>query len=141
MLLIWFPFNIPLILHSKFECFLNKNGSYQRLGAWAVLLVFLAAWSLKTAHVLLLHHSDQAKHPVCEAAYEHHGTHLHDERWVNEDCSLCAFVVSVSEPFALPVLIAFLSKLPDSESPAFYFAPFYSKKACDSAMRRGPPTA
>jgi hypothetical protein len=93
---------------------------------------------LKTAHVLLLHHHDE-EHPVCEASHDSNSAHIHDERWANEDCSLCAFVIAASEPFSLPFLPDFQSKLPDSASPAYYQAPAFSKKACDSAMRRGPP--
>ena len=105
------------------------------------MLLFTAMWSLKTGHVLLLHHSEAVKHPVCEVAHDQKSAHIHDERWAKEDCLLCAFVVSAQEPFVLPELPDLLSKLPDSESPAFYFAPVFSKKACDSAMRRGPPAA
>ncbi len=103
------------------------------------MLLFTAFWSLKTAHVLLMHHHDSTEHPVCEASHDQNSAHIHDERWANDDCSLCAFVVSASELFSFPALLAFQSKLPESESPVFYHAPVFSKKACDSTMHRGPP--
>jgi hypothetical protein len=104
------------------------------------MLVFTTFWSLKTAHVLLLHHV-ASEHPVCDASHDANLAHIHDERWANDDCTLCAFVVSASEIFSLPALPALKSKIPDSEAPVFYFTPVFSKKACDSAMRRGPPVA
>lgn len=120
---------------------LQVNWSYRSLSAWALMVFFTAFWSLKTAHVLVLHHHASSDHPVCEAAHDQKSAHIHDKRWANEDCSLCAFVVSVSEPFLLPALPILFSKLPDSESPVFYFAPVFSKKACDASMLRGPPVA
>jgi len=104
------------------------------------MLLFTALWSVKTAHVLLSHHHHQAEHPVCETSHDPKSAHIHDERWGVEDCSLCAFVVSVSEPFYLPSPPVFLSKLPDSESPVFYNSPVFAKRASDSFMRRGPPS-
>jgi len=101
-------------------------------------LVFAAACSLKTVHSLLLHHA-HADHPVCEAAYEHQGVHLHDERYSPDDCSLCAFVLSVPEMLSISAFVTRAVKLPDSESPNFYHAPVNSKTACDSTLRRGPP--
>ncbi|MBC7775143.1 MAG: hypothetical protein H7246_06855 [Phycisphaerae bacterium] len=120
---------------------MQQNWSYRRVCAWALMLLFTAFWSLKTVHVLVLHHHNPSEHPVCELAHDQQGTHIHDERWASENCSLCAFVVSASDSFSLPVFPALLPKLPESESPVFYLAPAFSKKACDSTMRRGPPCA
>jgi hypothetical protein len=118
---------------------LQQNWTYRRYGALALMLLFTALWSVKTAHVLLSHHHHQEEHPVCEATHDPNSAHIHDERWGVEDCSLCAFVVSVTEPFYLPSLPVFLSKLPDSESPVFYNTPVFSKETCDVSMHRGPP--
>ncbi|MDO8365196.1 MAG: hypothetical protein Q7T20_00260 [Saprospiraceae bacterium] len=118
---------------------MHQNWSYQRIGAWALALLFSAFWSLKTVHVLASHHHDVSEHPVCESAHDSNSAHIHDERWAIDDCSICAFVVSISESFSLTGLPIFLSKLPESESPIFYQAPVFANKACDSAMRRGPP--
>ncbi len=104
------------------------------------MLLFTAFWSLKTAHVLVWHHHDASEHPVCEASHDPNSTHIHDGRWANDDCALCAFVVSVSEPFSLTGLPVFFTKLPESPSPVFYQAPVFAQKGSDSAMRRGPPS-
>lgn len=98
-------------------------------------------WWLKTAHVLLLHHAEHAEHhhPVCEAAHDPNQAHIHDERWAKEDCVLCAFVVSVPEPFSQPLLADVHAKLPDHSPAIFYAAPVFSRQVCDAAMRRGPP--
>ncbi|MFN0176116.1 MAG: hypothetical protein ACKVU0_15820 [Saprospiraceae bacterium] len=118
---------------------MQQYWTYRRFSAWALVLLFTALWSVKTAHVLLSHHHHQDEHPVCEATHDPNSAHIHDERWSVEDCSLCAFVVSVPEPFVLGILPNFLSKLPDSESPIFYHTPAFAKKGSDSVMRRGPP--
>jgi len=119
---------------------LQQTRSYQRLGAWAVLLLFTAFWSSKTVHVLLAHHHDhEAEHLVCDAAHDPNVAHIHDDRWATEDCSICAFVVSVPEPFSLLSLPKFFPKLPNSASPVFYHTPVCDKQVCDPAMRRGPP--
>lgn len=109
------------------------------MGAWALMLLFAAFWLFKTAHTLSEHHHDHANREACKTLCDHSRAHLHTLHWAKDDCSLCAFVVSVPEPFVLSALPDFLAKLPDSESPVFYRAPVFSKKACDSAMRRGPP--
>ena len=105
------------------------------------MLLFTAFWSLKTMHVMLAHHHDASEHPVCEASHDQKSAHIHDERWATDDCSLCAFVVSVPEPFSSPGLPIFSTKLPDSASPVFYHAPVFIQKACEVVMRRGPPSS
>ena len=91
-------------------------------------------------HVLLAHHHQhEAEHLVCEAAHDPSTEHIHDDRWAIEDCSICAFVVSVPEPFSLLPFPTFFLKLPDSASPVFYHIPVCDKRVCDAAMRRGPP--
>lgn len=64
-------------------------------------LCFLASWTLKTSHALLVHYEHHAV-PVCAAGHEHQATHLHDERYNPDDCSICAFVLAAPE---LPTLI------------------------------------
>jgi hypothetical protein len=120
---------------------LQKLSLHRLLGAWALTLIFAATCSLKSVHSLLLHHDHHADHPVCEAAYSHDGLHLHDERYNPDDCSLCAFVLSVPEMISIPVFQATIVKLPDSAPASFYHAPVCSKTACDITRRRGPPTA
>lgn len=106
-----------------------------------MVVLFTAFWSLKTMHVLVFHHHTQAEHPVCEAAHDQKSAHIHDERWAKEDCTLCAFVVSVQESFSIPELRDILHKLPESTSPDFYQAPGLPTKANDAFQQRGPPMA
>ncbi|MBK7936199.1 MAG: hypothetical protein IPJ82_03600 [Lewinellaceae bacterium] len=115
---------------------MSKNSSYRRFGALALILVFSATWSLKSIHEFFRHHHD---HPVCTAAFDGQTTHLHDERYIGDDCSLCAFVLFVPEVITITALVATPSKLPDTVPPVFYQPPSGSKTACDSTLRRGPP--
>jgi hypothetical protein len=64
-------------------------------------MVFSLGWMLKTAHVLLAHTHDHGEHLVCALDYGQNATHIHDERFAPDDCSLCAFVLSDSEPPSL----------------------------------------
>lgn len=118
---------------------LQISSSYKRFSAWILVLLFTAMWSLKSGHIWLMHHADLDKHPVCEASHDQKSAHIHDERWAKEDCTLCAFVVSVSEPFTLPTLPDIRPILPDSNLPFFQLAPVHLNQVSDSAMRRGPP--
>jgi hypothetical protein len=120
---------------------LQQRQSYQRLGAWALLLFFVAMWSLKTAHGWLSHDHGHADHPVCEAAYDHHKAHFHDDRYANEDCSMCAFVVSVADAPPVWHALGFLASPKIAlKSPFFYEKPLVSA-GFDLTQRRGPPVA
>jgi len=105
------------------------------------VLLFTAFWSLKTVHVWVLHHHKQVEHPVCEASHDQNSAHIHDERWAKEDCTLCAFVVSVQAPFSIPSLPDLMVQIPESETPIGYRSPVFIRKSCDAVMRRGPPGA
>ena len=94
-------------------------------------------WSLKVGHALLAHH-EHAEHPVCEAATDHHGAHLHDERYAGEDCSLCAFVLAVPDVFSISVLVSTAASLPPATSPMLYETR-HDKTAFDTTDLRGPP--
>lgn len=117
------------------------NYPYRQIGAWALTLIFATTCSLKSVHNLLLHDHDHDAHPVCEAAYSHDGLHLHDERYNPDDCSLCAFVLSVPELISMAAFPAAIAKLPNSQRASLYHAPDLSKIACDITLRRGPPSA
>lgn len=121
-----------------FPNMVNKP-SYRRAGAWALMLLFTALWSLKTTHGWLLHAHSHDTHPVCSAAFDHHTAHIHDETWAKEDCTLCAFVVSIPEPFSLPEWPCLQYRLPQCGPDPIYNAPPVSRSVCDAAMRRGPP--
>lgn len=108
---------------------------FQRLGALLLALCFTISWSLNSLHDLLWHH----EHPVCEAAYDGKGTHIHDERYEAHGCSLCALLMSapvLTGGFALETPA---SRLPESGSPNFYHAPVESRTTHDGTFRRGPP--
>lgn len=113
-----------------------KNTPCKRASAIFLVLVFLAAWSLKSVHEFFRHHSD---HPVCTATVKGGGKHLHDERYIGDNCSLCAFVLFVPELLSITTLVAPANRPPDSLPPDFYQAPFDAKTAFDTTLRRGPP--
>ncbi|HRI59998.1 MAG TPA: hypothetical protein PK228_09755 [Saprospiraceae bacterium] len=114
---------------------MTNKSSLRRIAALCLALCFTTAWSLNTLHDLLLHHP----HPVCEAAYDGKGTHIHDERYEGHGCTLCALLLSAPELTARADLLALTSKLPDSESPDFYTAPVRPGAMCGSTLLRGPP--
>lgn len=116
---------------------MQQKISYRHWSACLLVLIFASMWSLKVGHALLAHH-EHAEHPVCEAATDHHGAHLHDERYAGEDCSLCAFVLAVPEVFSISVLISPVAQLPDSMQPSLYETP-HSKTVFDTTTLRGPP--
>ncbi len=104
-----------------------------------LLLLFLAFWSVKTGHVLLMHHH-HADHPVCAAASDNSTAHLHDERYAAEDCTLCAFVPSVQEVFTIPVWTTEFVPAPDTQQ-ALEYEGLAGRTAVAAAVSRGPPVA
>ena len=99
-------------------------------------VLFSLTWSLKSVHEFFRHHHDR---PACTATHANPGTHLHDERYIPDDCSMCAFVLCVPELLTINALVVAPLKLPDSIPPVFYQPPTDAKTACDSIFRRGPP--
>ncbi|MBL7797458.1 MAG: hypothetical protein JNJ90_13265 [Saprospiraceae bacterium] len=67
-------------------------------------LVLLASLMLKSGHHLLLHH-DHGTKPACHTDHTGSSTHLHDERYNPDDCSICTFHFGASEPAPIPVLL------------------------------------
>jgi len=109
----------------------------RRIGAFLLALGFTTSWSLNSLHDLLLHH----EHPVCEAAYDGKGTHIHDERYEVHGCTLCALLLSAPElPDGMAISLPAL-RLPDSSTPNFYHTPVRLVATCDLTLRRGPPAA
>lgn len=51
---------------------------------------------LKTGHLLMLEHAHHHV-PVCAAEHDQHATHLHDERFNPDSCSVCAFLLAVPD--------------------------------------------
>lgn len=120
---------------SQNSILLQTKSSLRTLSAIFLTLVFMTAWSLNSLHDLLLHH----EHPVCEAAHDNKGTHIHDERYEAHGCTLCALLLSAPELIAPLLLPAPVSALPESEAPCFYHTPAQRATACDNTLRRGPP--
>lgn len=109
----------------------------RRIGAFLLALGFTTSWSLNSLHDLLLHH----EHPVCEAAYDGKGTHIHDDRYEVHGCTLCALLMSAPElpsDMAMPDL-AF--RLPENSGAGFYHTTVRLDASCDLTLRRGPPAA
>ena len=109
---------------------------FQRLSAWALLVLFLGAFSAREAHRLFGH--CHAEKMTCHDARSGE-SHLHDERFQNDGCDLCGFVVSAAQ-------------LPDFQEFSLVFErPFFVKISSEihfwSASPdgfialRGPPTA
>lgn len=88
-------------------------------------------------HALLAHH-DHADRPTCYVATDHDGTHLHDERYAGEDCSLCAFVLAVPDVFSISVLVRPAASLPHM-APTMLYETRHDKTAFDTTDLRGPP--
>ena len=94
-------------------------------------------WSLKMGHALLAHH-EHADRPNCQVSTDHKGTHLHDERYAGEDCSLCAFVLAIPDVFSISVLVTPTVQAPDTAQLMPYEnQPIHS--AFDTITLRGPP--
>ncbi|MBK9338936.1 MAG: hypothetical protein IPM98_21320 [Lewinellaceae bacterium] len=107
-----------------------------RINTALLALVFLMSLTLKTGHLLLLHH-DHQDIPTCEAGHDSHTAHLHDERYNPDDCSICAFL------FATPELTAHLIR---PEVPGRVFSQVLSSldvshhlSAPYATQLRGPP--
>ncbi len=98
--------------------------------------VLLASLMLKSGHHLLLHH-DHGTKPACHTDHTGSSTHLHDERYNPDDCSICAFHFGASEPVPIPLL------LPQSQThfQAGLFPPvvLYLTDTGHSTPSRGPP--
>jgi hypothetical protein len=116
---------------------LQKNGPYRQWSARLLVFVFVAMWSLKMGHALLAHH-EHADRPTCYVATDHDSTHLHDERYAGEDCSLCAFVLAVPDVFSISVLVSTAASLPPATPPMLYETR-HDKTAFDTTDLRGPP--
>ncbi|MBK8965515.1 MAG: hypothetical protein R3D58_21365 [Saprospiraceae bacterium] len=86
---------------------------YIRLNTALLGLFLLASMMLKTGHLLMLEHTHHHV-PVCTDDHDKHATHLHDERFNPDACSICAFL------FAIPELSA-------SEKQFHYPHPFFDR--------------
>ncbi|MBK6929609.1 MAG: hypothetical protein IPH12_01640 [Saprospirales bacterium] len=84
---------------------MNIRQAHFRLKAALLGLAFVAAWGLKTSHLLLLHHVHHTI-PVCEAEHDENSAHLHDARYNPDDCSICAHLLAVPELVSVSAALA-----------------------------------
>ena len=117
---------------------LKTQTIYTHIKAGLLALVFVASWSVKTAHSLCMHHEHHDV-PVCEAAHKGNTKHLHDERYAPEDCSVCAFIFAVPEIVCVPVFSPLPAPAENRETAAMpsAYRPVYG----DAVRLRGPPPA
>ncbi|MBL7827500.1 MAG: hypothetical protein JNJ57_12765 [Saprospiraceae bacterium] len=110
------------------------------LRSWSaglLALVFVAFWLTKTMHVLVLHHHHD--HPVCTASSNDRSEHhFHDERYADDECSICAFVFAIPELISVSVALKNDTPSPSQTQPT-YLAPACTDLAHDTTHRRGPP--
>jgi len=99
-------------------------------------IVLLASLMLKSGHQLLLHHEHPAK-PVCEAAHAGKSTHLHDERYNPDTCSICAFLFATPELVPVSVSLKNIQSLV-KDCPPVPHAPHVYLTHCATRLR-GPP--
>jgi len=96
----------------------------------------MAGWSMGMVHRLFQHHEHSG--PECMVNYDHDATHLHDERYANEHCTLCAFVLSA--PYMLSVsALAAKPALVTASKATFQLSPSCTNTIHDTTRLRGPP--
>lgn len=100
-------------------------------------MVFLASMTLKTGHLLLLHHEHHDV-PVCEVGHDDSSVHLHDERYNPDDCATCAFLFAVPELVSVHVSLQAFSPLSEN-APATPCA-IVPLSALHTIRLRGPPS-
>ncbi|MCB9344896.1 MAG: hypothetical protein R3A50_12690 [Saprospiraceae bacterium] len=96
----------------------------------------MSAWSWVTLHRLQSHH--EHKGMDCSAYYDGHSTHVHDDRYTNEHCFLCAFLLNS------PAIISITQTLVSSHQAFEYQNNFQCdcslhRYVLDTTFLRGPP--
>jgi hypothetical protein len=90
----------------------------------------------------LVHHNHSGKQEcgVNENPHDPHTTHLHDERYANEQCSLCAFVLSTPE---IPVVkyLFYTRGVSPGTLDTFRCTPSSTRTIDRTNSLRGPPPA
>jgi hypothetical protein len=103
------------------------------------LLVFLAGWSMGTMHQLLSHHDHGDKIScILEAEHDPDVAHIHDERYENDHCSLCAFLLSTPELLSISAVLKAVECDPVSRD-SFHCTASPARAAHDTTCLRGPP--
>jgi hypothetical protein len=106
----------------------------QKIGSWALLLTFVAAFGLRESHRVFAHAHEERQ--SCRDARPGE-SHVHDEHFAAHDCDLCGFIVSAAELVDYQWVISkleagFSEKIAASVS-------FFSKKVVGFVALRGPP--
>jgi hypothetical protein len=90
-----------------------------------------------TWHRLVSHH-EHSKQLECSADHDPNVAHIHDDRYANEHCSLCAFVLSTPELLTIGAILPKPSALPHLKD-SFHCTPSPCITLADTTCLRGPP--
>lgn len=98
--------------------------------------LFCLSVAARAAHHLFFHSAHE--HEICsDFQPDFKTTHLHDERYHFDDCSVCAFIFSVPEFVSMSAFVFSFEKLPDSVQ---VFEEIEGvRRTADSIFLRGPP--
>jgi hypothetical protein len=107
----------------------------QKIGSWALLLTFVAAFGLRESHRLFAH-AHEEKHTCRDTRPGE--THVHDEHFAVHDCDLCGFIISTAELVDYQWVISKLEA--DFFEKTAAFVPFFFHKIIGFVALRGPPT-
>jgi hypothetical protein len=119
---------------------LNIATIYGRFGAGLFTLLFTISTMWQAGHVFFQHQHDRHALPVCLAAHDDSGgTHLHDQRYQGETCSLCAFIFAVPELIEWPALPALPAAVFQRRALSYLSPACHT--VCTAQPQRGPPAA
>ena len=109
---------------------------HTQIKAGLLALLLGVSWSLRMGHALLMHHTHRDL-PVCEAAQQGNATHLHDERYHPDDCSVCAFLFAIPDLVGVSFLLERPERIARRSLPVF-IPPCLTART-NSVQLRGPP--
>ena len=123
-------------LRNRFSHTLKKQTGQGRFKSGLLALIFIAEWALKLGLTLFFHHAHHDA-PVCVAAHECIVAHVHDARYLPDDCSMCAFLFAIPELITVAVWLEPTPAVTERITQA-YLTPLLSPGG-DSVNSRGPP--
>lgn len=129
-----------LILHARFWVVTVQHPpTFHKRTAQVLVLLFAAAWLLRTVHGFILHPGHTHDRLVCTAFYDGRPgkTHLHDKRYAVEDCPVCDFAFAIPELLSVTALLTPPAVLHDSVATILPASERSTLK--DTTFRRGPP--
>lgn len=101
-----------------------------------LLLLFCLSVAARATHHLFFHSAHE--HEICsDVQPDFKTTHLHDERYHIDDCSVCAFIFSVPEFVSMSAFVFSFENLPDSVQ--VFEENEGQPRSLDSNFSRGPP--